>query len=346
MFFQVAEEDASGNINIKVTRNAFVELPDSEDVEDILKQNDWQYVKDGKHYYVIGEDSLRVANMFPGKVELRRPMQDGVLNKNEDMKMLILAEMIKSSIGQAPDKSSIVCTCVSSPSVDDSQDSTFHKSRLSGMIKQLGYNVKVIEEGHAVILSERPSMIEVVDGKTVESPYSGLGLSYGAGRTNCVLAYKGLQVVGASCARGGDWLDQKVSEATGVPQSQVTRKKETELDFNNIDWNDDVIYALNAYYSSLLEFVFSKFAQQFSKVKSQFESPLPVVVAGGTSMPKGFCDKLSEVVSGLELPFEIRDVTHASDPRNAVVKGCLTWALMAHRKMKKEKGDDITQALE
>jgi len=40
----------------------------------------------GKKYFVVGEDSMRVARMFPGKVELRRPMQDGILNKEEDKK--------------------------------------------------------------------------------------------------------------------------------------------------------------------------------------------------------------------------------------------------------------------
>jgi len=721
MFFQTAEESSGGNVSIKTMRNAFVEIAATDDIEDILKQNSWQYVKDGKHYYVLGEDSLRVANMFPGKVELRRPLQDGVLNKGEEKKMLVLSEMIKNAIGKAPDKTSVVCTCVSSPSVDDSPDSAFHKARISGMLQQLGYNVKVIEEGHAVVLGERPSITEIVDGKEVERPYSGIGISCllphvkiytkrgiipiskvvtgdlvlthqgrwravtnvivkdfegistnvqlqgysdntneygfvdnhelyvyrngrwqwigcesleekdivgepivledvendydlgmsiceritcsstytkkrievssdvhrllgyflgdgnitrgnndgicfnfgpeeifyandvqeilkknfgkestceliqwegssklrvscyskglgnyfrnhfydsngekifpwclsklrkthclnlliglirsdgdlscgditfgntstnliilvkqilarlgycasvswrsprshklnnsdriicgkkndwsvtagsrlsllslqslietvdcsssmfpekmfingnfastivqkieykeyegpvydiqvdedhsfsgpyltihncGAGRTNCVLAYKGMQVLGMSCARGGDWIDQKVSEATGAPISQVTKKKEVELDFGNLKDDDDIIFALNAYYTSMIEFVFSKFSSHFQKVKSQFEAPLEVVVAGGTSMPKGFCDKVSEVISSLELPFVIKSVRHAKDPRNAVVKGCLTYAASAYRKMQQSKDDTVAKSME
>jgi len=346
MFFQTAEESSGGNVSIKTMRNAFVEIAATDDIEDILKQNSWQYVKDGKHYYVLGEDSLRVANMFPGKVELRRPLQDGVLNKGEEKKMLVLSEMIKNAIGKAPDKTSVVCTCVSSPSVDDSPDSAFHKARISGMLQQLGYNVKVIEEGHAVVLGERPSITEIVDGKEVERPYSGIGISFGAGRVNCVLAYKGLQVLGMSAARSGDWIDQKVSEATGAPISQVTKKKEVELDFGNLKDDDDIIFALNAYYTSMIEFVFSKFSSHFQKVKSQFEAPLEVVVAGGTSMPKGFCDKVSEVISSLELPFVIKSVRHAKDPRNAVVKGCLTYAASAYRKMQQSKDDTVAKSME
>jgi len=343
MFFQVAENEENGDIKIKTTRNAFVELAESsdDDIEDVLKRNKWQYVQDGNKYYVIGEDSLRVAKMFPGRVELRRPMQDGVLNKGEDKKLLVLGELIESSIGKAPDNKSVVCICISSDSVDDSMDSTFHKARLTGLFKRLDWNIKIIEEGLAVVLSERPTIIEE-DGS--ESPYSGVGLSFGAGRTNCVLAYKGLKVIGMSCARSGDWVDQKVSEQTDTPVSQVISKKEKQLDFSNLDYEDDVIFALDAYYGAMIEFVFSHFAKKFAAVKSQFDAPLDIIVAGGTSMPKGFCKKLEEVIKRMDLPFKIKEIKHSADPRNSVVKGCLTQASITKKKLDKldklDKGKD------
>jgi hypothetical protein len=333
-FYQTAENTPDGTTKFKEIRNAFVELEAAEDIEQVLTQNDWQYVTDGKHYYVIGEDSMRVARMFPGKVELRRPMQAGVLNKGEEKKMLVMAKMIESSIGAAPDDKSIVCTCVSSDPVDDAVDNTFHKARLEGMFKRIGWNVKVIEEGHAVILSERP-VFKDSDGKEV--PYSGIGISFGAGKVNCVLAYRGLAVLGMSAARSGDWIDRKVADHTDASLSQVTNIKETQLDFNNIDYDNDILFALDAYYSNMLEYVFKNFAKKFSKVKSQFEAPIDIVVAGGTSMPKGFVNKVKKVIDGLDLPFEIKDVRRAKDPRNSVVKGCLTQAIISQKKLKSEK---------
>lgn len=341
MFFQVAEQGDDGSVNIKSIRNAFVELPEDEDVEEVLNRNEWQWIKDGKKYYILGEDSLKVANIFPGKVELRRPMESGVLNRNEEKKNIVMAEIINSAVGKPTDKDSLVCICVSSESVDDSVDSVFHRNRLSGMFSRLGWNVHVIEEGQAVVLSERPTIIEKDEhGNSAEVPYSGIGLSFGAGRTNCVLTYKGLKIIGMSCARCGDWVDNKVAEATNTPISQVTRKKERELNFDNLEGfedDDDVLFALNAYYEELIRFVFEKFAVKFGTVKSQFEYPLPIVVAGGTSMPKGFCNKIKEVVSKLDLPFDIKDVVHASEPRNSVVKGCLTSAMIAKRRLDKKE---------
>lgn len=333
MFFQSAEKKEDGSISYKEIRNAFVELEVSEDTDQVLSQNDWQYVSDGKNYFIIGEDSMRVARMFPGKVELRRPMQDGVLNKNEDKKMLVLAKMIESSIGKAPDKKSLVCTCVSSEPVDGSSDNTFHKARLEGMIKRLGWNLKVIEEGHAVILSERPVLIEK-DG--TEVPYTGLGISFGAGRVNCVLAYRGLQVIGMSASRSGDFIDKKVFEQTDTPISQITNIKETKLDFDNLDYDNDVIFALDAYYDNMLQYIFKNFSSKFLEVKSQFDAPIDIVVAGGTSMPKGFINKMKRVIESLDLPFEIKEIRRAKDPRNSVVSGCLVQATISQKKLEKE----------
>lgn len=331
MFFQVAYPDKT----IKTIRNAFVEISDIEGIEDILNDNGWQYVQDGESYYVIGEDSLRVAQMFPGKVDLRRPLQDGVLNKNEDKKMLVLNELIRSTLGEAPNDKSVVCICVSSPSVDGSVDSTYHKARLSAMFSRLGWKVKVIEEGYSVVLSECPTMIEA-DGS--ESKFSGIGISIGGGRTNCVLAYKALPIIGMSCAKGGDYIDKQVSEQLGIPISQVTSTKEKKLDFENIDYDDDVIFALDAFYENVIQNVFKHFGKKFKEVKSDFEAPIEIVVAGGTSLPNGFCKKLEKVVRKMDLPFDISGVRAAKEPRNAVVNGCLAQAMVSQKKL--EKNDD------
>jgi len=337
MFFQVAEL-VNGQVVVKNTRNAFVELPKTDDVEEALKSNNWQYIRNGDNYYVVGDDCIKVANIFPGKVEVRRPMADGVLNKNEDKKLVVLAEIIKASIGQAPDSNSWVCTCVSSDSIDGSADSTFHKNRLTAFFTRLGWKVKILEEAHAVVLSERPTIIEE-DGTVV--PYSGIGVSFGAGRVNCLLAYKGLPVIGMSVARSGDWVDKQVCEQTGVAISQIISAKEKKLDFNNLDDNDDVIFALNAYYDSMIEYVFKNFGKKFQEVKSQFNQPLDIVIAGGTSMPKGFCEKLEKIVRGLQLPFQIKEVKHAKSPRNAVVEGLLTQAILTQKKEASDALDKI-----
>jgi len=338
MFFQTATQGEDNKIVIKTTRNAFVEVADIDDIEETLKQNGWQYVKDGEHYYVIGEDSLRVAKMFPGQVELRRPMQEGVLNKNEDKKMLVMAELIESSVGKATGPNDVVCTCVSSEAVDDSTTSTFHKARLEAMFSRLGYNVVIIEEGLAVVFAENPKVTEK-DGKTFN--FSGCGVSFGAGKINCVLAYKGMPVIGISCKNSGDWIDQTVSSETGKPISQVTSIKENTLDLTKDNYDDEILFALTACYKAMIANVIKKFAKKFVEIKSEFDAPINFVLAGGTSMPKGFFNIFEEIVKDIDLPFEIGTVTKSPDPRNSVVKGCLRRAIIAHKRIKGDVKEDI-----
>jgi hypothetical protein len=82
----------------------------------------------------------------------------------------------------------------------------------------------------------------------------------------------------------------------------------------------------------MIEHVFKLFGKKFQEVKSQFTQPLDIVVAGGTSMPKGFCKKLEKIVRGLQLPFQIKEIRHAKSPRNAVVEGLLTQAIITQKK--------------
>lgn len=344
MFYQTARVDPSDENKyiFGIFRDSFVEMDGTDEMEEHLKRNNWQYMKHGNKFYIIGEDSISVANMFPG-IQLRRPLQNGVLNQGEEQKSLILTEMVRRTIGQAPTSDSVVCTCVSSESVDDAVDGKFHQGRLQGILKSLGWQSTVIEEGYAVITNENPIM--EIDGQKLD--LTGIGISFGAGRVNCVAALRGLPIKGLkmSVARSGDWIDARVAEATGKPLAQVTKIKEKKLDFTNLDMDDDVIFALDTYYGEMIRYVFSKFSDRFNRQKPPFEAPVEVVVAGGTSMPKGFCQKLEEVVGELDLPFEIKAIRHASDPRNSVVAGCLAHALSYQYNLQHKKDKDLEASL-
>lgn len=332
MFCQMAIQGKDGEVITSNIRNAFVEIPESDDTEEVLTRNGWQWVRDGKSIFVVGEDSIQVAKLFPGSISIRRPLQDGVLNKNEEKKNIVLASIVESQLGRAKDNTSVVAICVSSPCIDNSADGVFHTARLKSMFSRLGWNVKVIEEALAVVLSERPC---VIDNNGSEIPYSGIGISFGAGRANCMLAFKGMPIIGMSVSNCGDWVDRMVSEQTGVPIAQVMDFKEKKLDFNNLDTDNDVIFALDAYYDSMLRHIFSLFAKKFKEVKADFNHPLDVVMAGGTSMPSGFETKVEKIVRSLELPFSINRITRSKDPRHSVVNGLLTQAEIVRRKLEK-----------
>ena len=57
------------------------------------------------------------------------------------------------------------------------------------------------------------------------------------------------------------------------------------------------------------------------------DKPLPIVLAGGTSMPKGFRDRFEQLMRRRPLPFEIGDIRIAADPLTATARGTLVAAL-------------------
>jgi len=187
-------------------------------------------------------------------------------------------------------------------------------------------------------LKEQYQLIEnVIKEEESEVPYSGIAISIGGGRTNVCFAYRSLPIVAFSVNRAGDWVDARVAEATGTPLSQVIRHKERKLDFDQLDNDNDIIFALSSYYDELIKFIMSKFSAQFAKIKTEYDNPLPIVIGGGSSLPNGFVNRLEKVVRNLDLPFEISEVKHADDPHNAVAKGLLTSALIAQKRLGKEE---------
>jgi hypothetical protein len=42
------------------------------------------------------------------------------------------------------------------------------------------------------------------------------------------------------------------------------------------------------------------------------------------------------VIRGMDLPFKIKEIRRAADPRNAVVKGCLVQATISQKKLKEQ----------
>jgi hypothetical protein len=345
MFFQTAEMKGE-DLSLNLVRNAFIELSKTDDMTETIKMEKFQYVEDANNIYVIGEDAIRFAKMMPGKLDLRRPLQNGVLNADEEMKMLVLNEIIRSMVGKAPDRKSVVATCVSSPPVDGSPNNVFHEKRLRGMFENQGWNVIIMPEGQAVILSENPTT-EDKDGNKLN--FTGIGISFGAGRVNMVSTMKGVVGVGISTSRSGDWLDREVAGQLNVPVTQITSYKESKLDFSKIDDNSDKDFALDAYTTELFRYNFGKFAEQFnaSKDKDQYDFPLDVVIAGGTSMPKGFIDKAKRDILAIasDLPFAVRDVRHAKDPRNAVCRGLMLRAINVQKQLeKKDSAEEILKS--
>ena len=85
-----------------------------------------------------------------------------------------------------------------------------------------------------------------------------------------------------------------------------------------------VLEALEYYYSSLLNYTVKEIINEFKKqVDIDVEESLPIVVSGGTSLPKGFLNLFKSILVKYTLPFQVSEVRQAKNPMTAVSQGLL-----------------------
>ncbi|NDC96367.1 hypothetical protein EB077_13760, partial [bacterium] len=58
----------------------------------------------------------------------------------------------------------------------------------------------------------------------------------------------------------------------------------------------------------------------------KFKEPLTIVIAGGTSLAKGYVETFTRKLEENNFPLKIKEIRHSADPLHAVSKGCLIAA--------------------
>jgi len=133
-----------------------------------------------------------------------------------------------------------------------------------------------------------------------------------------------------SIARSGDWIDANAAQAVGAKTSKITMVKEAGVDLLNPRNREET--AIKIYYENLISYVCNAIEKKFNTMEEMpnFPEAISVVVSGGTSKAINFDKLFEEELSKKKLPFLIKQVKKASDPLNAVAKGCLLNALQSY----------------
>ncbi len=128
-----------------------------------------------------------------------------------------------------------------------------------------------------------------------------------------------------SVARGGDWVDQQVSEATGFTKDKICAIKERDFSLTQ-DPEDEVQSALAIYYDALMDYALHHIGNELRKANVDEGQSIPVVVTGGTSAPAGFSSLLRQKLLRADFPLEISSVQRAKRPLYSVALGALVGA--------------------
>jgi len=321
-----------------VERDAFFSMAREDFAEEMLDDAGAKYLIRGNDIYVVGEDALKYCMITGRQDSYRRPMQQGILNPGEEEAIPLIERLIEGIVGKAAVEGEVIAATIPAAPLDKDLDITFHKIVLERFLKKLGYDVRILNEALAIIYAECPT----VEDDGTQAPFSGIGISFGAGMTNLVVSWRAKKLFEISVARGGDWIDQQVSQVRNVPVGKVTHEKERNLDLANLDVRNALHLGLEIYYEELMRHVLREFGEHFKSVQTTFTAPMDVVVAGGTAAVPGFVDKFQEIIEEVGAPVPIGTVRLARDPLRTVAKGALVAAVSMEKK--KQKRDEAAGA--
>jgi len=314
----VTRQAEDGTFVTKFHRNMLYKLEANEESEDLLQRGAYLYVRVGDVYYIIGDDALKLVNAI-GKGEVIRPMKDGILNPSLKESSELLFYIIKAIVGlPICEKESLRYSVPANPIDKPEVNNLFHSKVLETFFVKLGYVPKPTNEAMAIVYDTPPI---TVDGKE-EIPLSGIAISFGGGMVNLALCYKGLELSSFSITKSGDEIDRNVAQVTGIVQSKVIKIKEKTLDLDKIDMSDRVQSALGIYYDEMLDRVVNYMSNEFIDRKNEIDGKIDVVIAGGTSCPNGFNERLKKYIDKFNFPFDINNIRSAIEKFYAVSHGC------------------------
>jgi len=303
--------------DIHLTRelNAFFTVPVGKFSRQILNQKEIKYYELDNLFYVIGYSAQNFANMF--NMNTRRPMNRGVLSSSETEGISIIKAILKTLITKPRVSGETLCFGIPGAPIDVPGAIIYHESMLKRIIESLDYTPISINEGMAIVLSELS-----------QDDFTGIGISMGGGMCNVCLSYLSFPVITYSIQMAGDYIDTMVESAVGEPATKVKEIKEETLDLS-VPPKDRVSTALHIFYDEVIR----KLLESLQKVLSssdkipKISTPIPIVLSGGTTIPKGCRRKFETMLDEMPLPVEISEVRLAEDPLATTAKGALIMAM-------------------
>jgi hypothetical protein len=295
--------------------NAFITLPWSNLTETLLRQEGVFHEVEGDEIVVAGNDAQKFAEVF--HAETRRPMQRGVLNPQEPHSLDVVRRIIAKLLGKARSADKRVCFSVPAPVDNQEGGLAHHQASISQMLADLGYEPTAIEEGLAVVFSD-----------LVASNYSGFGISCGSGLCNVCLAELSLPVISFSVPKAGDYIDAHAGAVTGEGATRMRVQKEQSFQLNG-PGGDRVQNALTVYHDDVIRTLTSTLRSKIASAQQlpKLNRPVPVVLSGGTAMPRGFAERFTAALRSQDFPVRVSEVRMSSDPLNATARGALMAAL-------------------
>ncbi len=311
----VVARDTDKRYTYESQLNAFLALPYSKLAESLLQRENVFHEVRGPEIVVMGNDAQRFAEVF--HVETRRPMRNGTLNPQEPHALAVVRSIVARLVGKAGAEDEKIFFSVPAPLEDGEVGIPYHQASIQQILKELGYDARAITEGLAVVF-----------GELGDSNFTGIGISCGSGLCNVCLAVLSVPVLSFSVPKAGDFIDTQAALVTGDLSTRMRIQKEQSFRLNGFS-ADRVQNALTVYYQEMIANLVESLRKHISSAQRlpKLEQSIPLVLSGGTSMPKGFLDYFQTILHANELPVKLSEVRVSADPLHATARGALMAAL-------------------
>ncbi len=295
--------------------NAFITLPHSKLAESLLQRENVFHEVRGSELVVAGNDAQKFAEVF--HAETRRPMKNGVLNPQEPHSLAVVRSIVAKLVGKAAVEGQKVFFSVPSAGAEGEGGIAYHQASIRQLLSELGYDATPIEEGLAVIFGELGAC-----------NYTGIGISCGSGLCNVCLAVLSVPVISFSVPKAGDYIDSKAAMVTGELATRLRIQKEQTFQLNGLN-GDRIQNALNVYYQEVIAALVESLRTQISAAQRlpRLDQAIPLVVSGGTAMPKGFVEQFGRALRASDFPVPISEIRISADALNSTARGALMAAL-------------------
>jgi hypothetical protein len=295
--------------------NAFFPIPYSNITKQTLIGDNIPFLQKGNNLYILGYYAEDFANMLGG--DTRKPVESGILNPKEEEGISVIKVVINKLVKRPKRKGEKICFSVPGVPVGSNTSIVYHESIIKMHLKDLGYSPIPINEGLAVVLSELQS-----------TNYTGIGISMGGGMCNVCFSYLSVPIITYSIRKGGDYIDAMVGVSVGEPPTKIKVIKEKELDLS-VEPGNRIETGLHIYYDDLFSTLCNSLQQIIgaSDAIPRLSKALPLVLSGGTVLPKGSRGKFIKTLNNFRLPIKISDIIRVKKPLYATAKGALVMAM-------------------
>ena len=313
-------------LSYKKEVNAFLELPlQNRFVFNMMKNAGVPLIEDSESNigYALGEAAVNMAYTMT-QIEHKRPMKDGCLNPKERNAQQIMNVMCHGLVGDIDEDNSILYYSVPANAINQQTDSEYHGKVLEAMFrsyrsdKGLRLDPRPINEALALVYAELGN-----------KNWTGVGVSCGAGMINICYAIYGAPIFQFSLVNSGDWIDKMASKAIGEDTTTYVNREKLHADLLVENPDTLVQRAIKTQYEIMIQHTVSGIKKGVDEMgnKARSEAPIDIVIAGGTSMPKGFDVLFRKMLDQSKITsMKIGEVIRPADPLFSVARGCLIAA--------------------